>query len=176
MESTKREVKNGIIQLAGNVKAAYNTVDRSLLEEVGADDLDHMILVINYCATTIGRKSDDIQIYIVVARHEITNEVILYTLYAGLPMKTVIEDEHFFYIRSISPRRINRSILYEYDAKADLMRLQICINPMKYMPEVEQMNVVNIHLKQSRVNYYVDKDEDKRGSTKRTRIDALNKL
>lgn len=176
MELSKRESKNGIIQLASNVKAAYNTVDRGLLEDVAPDDLDHMILVVNYCSTTIGRKSDDIQIYIVPAYHEVTKEVLLYTLYVALPMKTVLEDEHLFYIRSISPRRINRSILYEHDTKANLMRLQICINPMKYMPEVDEMSIVNIHLKQRRVNYYTEKDDDKRGSTKRPRVDAgLNK-
>jgi hypothetical protein len=177
MQMEKRESKNGIIQLASNVKAAYNTVDRGLFEDVGPDDLDHMILVVNYCSTTIGRKSDDIQIYIVPAYHEVTKDVILYTLYVALPMKTVLEDEHLFYIRSISPRRINRSILYEHDTKANLMRLQICINPMKYMPEVEEMSIVNIHLKQSRtVHYHTEKDDDKRGSTKRPRIDAgLNK-
>lgn len=178
MEVSKRDYINGMVQLAGNVKSVYGTVDRGLMEDVGVDDQDHMALVINYCATTIGRKSDDIQIYIVPARHEVTKEVILYTLYVGLPMKTELEDEHLFYIRSLSQRRITRSIKYKPDLEANppLMRLEICINPMKYMPEVEEMTIVNIHLKQGHVNYYLDKpgsdDDDKRGSTKRSRTDA----
>ena len=178
MEVSKRAYKNGMVELAGNVKAVHGTVDRGLMADVGPDDQDHMALVINYCATTIGRKSDDIQIYIVPAQHEVTKDVILYTLYVGLPMKTEIEDEHLFYIRSLSQRRITRSIKYKPDLEANppLMRLEICINPMKYMPEVDEMTIVNIHLKQSRVHYHLDKpsgdDDDKRGSMKRSRTDA----
>ena len=174
MESIKRDyLPGGIVKLPPNVTKSQNTVDRDLLADVEADDETHMALVIDYCSTTICKKTDPVKIFIHPSRHEKTGVLLLYTLFVGMPMTTVLEDDHFTHIKQISWKRITRPIKWEHDPEANLMRLEICINPMRCLPEIDDVDIVNIHIKQSRrLNIIHERvDDDKRGSTKRPRRD-----
>ena len=178
MESnTKREYKaGGIVKLPPNVKATYSSTDKQILDNVEADDQEHMATVIEYCATTICNKHETVKIFIHDSRHEKTGEILLYTLYMGMPLNTVLEDEHFTCIKQISWRRITRNIKWSYDTEAELFRLEICINPMRCLPEFDDISIVNIHIKQNkRLNVVYEKnaiEDDKRGSTKRPRRES----
>lgn len=176
MEAPKREFKTGgIVKLAPNVKPAFSTIDRDILVDVEPDDQEHMAMVIDYCSTTICSKHETIKIFIHTARHEKTGETLLYTAYIGMPLSTVMEDDYMTNIKQFSWRRITRPMRYMYDAESQLMRLEIYIHPMRLMQEIDDIQVVNIHIKQRRLNIIHEKsaaDEDKRGSTKRPRREA----
>jgi len=177
--NNKSEYDKGTIKLRPNVKADISFVEADVLGCVEADDRHHMILVLNYCATAIGKKHKDIKTCIYPTRHRETGEMLLYTVFVGLPLSTVIEDEHACYIRAISPGRIDKNITYEVDQKASPMmwRMAIVINASKNLSEFEEMSIVNIHLrKKYRVNVVYDKeaDDDQRGSTKRSRHNNNN--
>ncbi len=176
METNRHEYKNGTVKLSNNVKTGLSTVSGDIMNEVEVDDQAHMALVINYCATSISRKQHDVEICIFPTRNKEDGTMMLYTMYVGLPIQTVLEDEHFCYIRSISYGRITRNIKVEVDTEVTppILRLEIIINSMRNMGEVDNMSVVNIHIKRSRrINLLYDNnqddDNDKRGSTKRTR-------
>lgn len=170
---TKREMSNGIVKLPANVTPLYSEIETPILQDVEPDDLEYMALVVDYCATTIGKKHEDVKVFVFAAHHEQTKEVLLYTLYVGLPMTTVVKDSHFQSIRQISYRRITQDIQQAYDAKAHLWRLEFFVHPMRRMPKVQDITVTNIHMKQAYVNLITEgNDDDKRGSTKRTRRDA----
>lgn len=173
----KREYKTGgIVKLPQNVSAAYSEVEQDILADVDPDDQTHMALVIDYCATRICNKNDPIKIFIHTSRHEKTGQTLLYTLFVGLPSNTEMDDSYTTGIKEISWRRITRGIKWKNDFDAGLVRLEICINPMRCMPEIDDVSIVNIHIKQNRhLNIIHEKnaaDDDKRGSTKRPRREA----
>jgi len=171
----KNEYDRGAVKLQPNVKADLSYVDEDVLKHVHPDDEKFMILVLNYCATTIGRKHKDLKTCIFPTRHRDSGEMMLYTVYVSLPISTVIDDEHSAYLKAISPGRIDRSIRTVCDPNVlPLMwRMEIVINALANISQYETISITNIHMtkKKNQINIIYDKDadDDQRGSTKRTR-------
>lgn len=173
----KREYKHGgIVKLSPNVKPSYSTVDTEIMADVAEEDQKHMGMVIDYCSTTICKKHEDIKVFIYTSRDEKTNEILLYTLYVGVPMTTVLSDDHFTRIKEFSWVRITRPIKYEHDPEFNLMRFEISINPSCNLPAIDDIcihSITNIHLRQKRNRLNIihenEGDDDERGSTKRPR-------
>lgn len=174
----KNQYDKGTLKLSPNVKADLSFVESNVLACVHPDDLHHMVLVLNYCATTIGRKHKDIKTCIFPTAHRETGEMMLYTVYVSLPLSTVFQDEHFIFLRSISEGRIERNIKVVYDEKANppMLRMEIVINALKNIAEIDVTSIIQIYIKKKcQVNRIYDNEADddlNRGGTKRTRFNA----
>lgn len=176
MEVTKNEYQSGLVKLRPNVKADVAYVNGDLLSVVIPDDQPYMIAILNHCATTIGRKHQDVFTCIIPLIHRETGVVLSYTVYVSLPITTIIKDTDLTYIRAVGGERVQKSIEAEVKMPKDatpFWRLTIEVHSIHTMPETKSMSIVNIYVNNThRVNIAhpnTEIDSDQRGSTKRTR-------
>ena len=172
MESKHNYGDDGTIKLRASIKSDISNMGGSTLDDVHPDDKHCIAVIINYCATTIARKHQEIRYVIFPVPHRINGDIVFYTVYVSFPLSTVFGDEQTAYIRTMSCERITDTIKIGYSAEAGppCQRMEIIIYSLKYMPEVEVQSVVQLHIKKTnRLSISYEKEDDQRGSTKRTR-------
>ena len=160
-----------VIKLPPNIKSVNSTFHGDMFKDVAEEDLEHMSLIFDFCATVIAKKHEDVDAYIFYPRDIKTKTPLLYQVVFSFPLGTKITDDHFNRMKSYAYRKITKPIEVDYDPVTKLQRMKITINPMANLPQYEDMTITNIHLKNNRVNiiYENDTQDDERGSTKRVR-------
>jgi hypothetical protein len=173
MESKHNYGNDGTVQLRASIKSDISNMGGSTLDDVHPDDKHCIAVIINYCATTIARKHQEIRYVLFPVPHRTNGDIVFYTLYVSFPLSTVFDDDQTAYIKTVSCQRITDSIKLCYSDKAGppCQRMEIIIYSLKYMPEIEVQSVVQLHLKKAnRLSICYEKEDDQRGSTKRTRL------
>jgi hypothetical protein len=173
MESKHNYSNDGTITLRPSIKSDISNMGGSTLDDVHPDDKYCIAVIINYCATTIARKHQEIRYVIFPVPHRVNGDIVFYTVYVSFPLSTVFDDEQTAYIRTLSCQRITDSIKVQYSAEAGppCQRMEMIIYSLKYMPEIDVQSVVQLHLKKAnRLSITYEKDDNPGGSTKRTRF------
>lgn len=175
MESKHTYSDDGTVKLRANIRAEISTIGGSTLDDVHPDDKHCVAHIINYCATSIGRKHQEVKYAIFPVQHRDNGDIVFYTVYVNLPLCTIFDDQQTAYIRSLSCERITDSIKTYYDGKTNppCQRMEIIIYSLKYMPEIDVQSVVQLFVKKNNrinISYGGNADDDQRGSTKRTRL------
>lgn len=166
-----RHKNGGIIKLPSNVKCTDSSYHGDIFKDVAEEDREHMALIVEYCATMIAKKHEDVDVIIFYPQDGKTRVPQLYQVYFSFPLGTKISDRHFNQMKSYAFRKITEPMEVDYDPVTKLQRLRVLINPMACLPQFEDMTLTTIHLKNNRVNVVYDNatPDDDRGSIKRPR-------
>ena len=157
---------HGIANLPQNIKPIDAEFSMEILKEVDDEDKEHMILIIEYCCYNIAKKSDDVKLHIIGDKKGGT-----YQLFATFPTNIKISSTHFDDLRKYSLCKITEDIVVEYNEKKNNFVYRIIINSSKNIEYTENITITQIRLKRTQpmIIYENEKNDDQRGSTKRTR-------